>query len=214
MKRPVLIFDFGNVIAFFDYTITARRLAQRTGRSVESLMEQANTSAAQTLFREFECGRLTPEEYHQGVCRDLELELPMEEFAALWCDIFWINAPVSRLIARLASDGYRLILGSNTSRLHADFYRKRFAESLAPFESCVFSFEVGAMKPAPAFYEACQVAAGVPHADCVFIDDLKENVEAARTAGLAGIQYVSPVQLVAELRARNVRSPATERRPL
>jgi hypothetical protein len=40
-----------------------------------------------------------------------------------------------------------------------------------------------------------------PAAQTVFVDDIPEYVEAARSLGLEAIQYLNPVQLRADLRA-------------
>jgi FMN phosphatase YigB (HAD superfamily) len=56
------------------------------------------------------------------------------------------------------------------------------------------------MKPAPEFYAACVSAAGLPSDKCVFVDDLAENIDGARRAGLVGLHYVDTPGLVAALR--------------
>jgi putative hydrolase of the HAD superfamily len=88
--------------------------------------------------------------------------------------------------------------------VHAPYYRRRFAETLDRFDALVLSHEVGCMKPDARFYEACARAAGVAPGSCIFIDDLAENIEGARAAGLGGLHYVETAGLVASLRELGV----------
>jgi glucose-1-phosphatase len=191
MQLPVLIFDFGNVVAYFDYSKFFDRVAARRGCSGEEIQRQAMQERFALLHTRFETGELTPVAFYD----ELGLEYPFEDFVRDWEDVFWLNEPVARLIARLKSRSYRLILGSNTNCLHAAYFRRKFAETLDLFDALVLSYQVGAMKPDRRFYEACERAAGVPAGECVFIDDLAGNVDGARRAGLKALQYVGNERL-------------------
>jgi putative hydrolase of the HAD superfamily len=74
----------------------------------------------------------------------------------------------------------------------------------------ILSHEVGCMKPDARFYLAGVAAAGVPASSCVFIDDLEENVEGARRAGLHGLRYVDTPSLIDGLRGLGVEIAADE----
>ncbi len=60
------------------------------------------------------------------------------------------------------------------------------------------------MKPDARFYEACACAAGAAPGSCIFIDDMAENVEGARAAGLEGLHYVDTAGLCDGLRRLGV----------
>ena len=117
---------------------------------------------------------------------------------------------MARLLAFLKSRGYTLLLGSNTNILHSTFFLRRFASTFDGFDRFILSHEVGHMKPDRRFYQACVAAAGVPAASCLFIDDLPENVEGARRAGLIGLRYVETPALIADLRSHGVEVPPGE----
>jgi FMN phosphatase YigB (HAD superfamily) len=121
-----------------------------------------------------------------------------------------LNEPVSRLIERVGSGGYTLILGSNTNQIHAAYFRRRFAATLDRFDAYVLSYEVGCLKPDRRFYEACVKAAGTRAGSCVFIDDMAENVAGARGAGLQSLLYVETAGLVAGLRELGVEVASDE----
>jgi FMN phosphatase YigB (HAD superfamily) len=207
MRRPALIFDFGNVVAHFDYRKACEALGRRREFPGEAFLDRMRALASSTLVRQYESGQLTTEAFSAAFRGLAELEIPHAEFAAAWSDIFWLNEPVARLVGALKAAGYTLVLGSNTNDLHAARFRIQFAETLAHFDRLVLSYEVGHVKPSAAFYLACAEAAGAPPAACVFIDDLPENVDGARAAGLMGIHYRDVPTLVADLRRLGVEVP-------
>ena len=210
MRIPVLMFDFGNVVGFFDYSTVYHRLGLKLGLSAEQFEAMMYERGATRLGVEFESGRLTAEEFARQVTELAGLEMSFEEFEVHWPDIFTLNEPVARLAAALKQRRYILLLGSNTNVLHARFYRRRFEEALAPFDHFVFSYEIGELKPAPAFFIACVDRVGAPPGSCIFIDDALANVEGARAAGLQAVHYRDTPSLIAELRRLGVEVPDLE----
>jgi putative hydrolase of the HAD superfamily len=204
MRLPALIFDFGNVVAFFDYLKACNRLGARLGLGGEEVRMRLLAHGFARTLACLEAGQLSPNDFAASIMARLGLSLPFDDFARDWEDIFWLNQPISRLITSLKSKGYTLILGSNTNSMHAVHFRRQFAATLDQFDAFVLSYEVGCLKPDAGFYEACARAAGVPAASCVFIDDLAENVAGARKAGLESVQYLDDVGLIASLQSLGV----------
>jgi putative hydrolase of the HAD superfamily len=204
------MFDFGNVVGFFDYSEMYQRFGLRVGMQaaeLESLMQERGVAE---LGKKFERGSVTAREFARQVMDLAGLKMSYEEFEAEFPDIFTLNEPVARLVAALKRQGYTLLLGSNTNVLHAQFYRRRFRETLDQFDHMVFSYEVGKMKPDLAFFKACLNQVEVPASSCVFVDDAEVNVEGARAAGMQGVLYRDTPGLIAELRRLGVEVPGTE----
>jgi putative hydrolase of the HAD superfamily len=206
MKRPALIFDFGNVIAHFDYRKAASKLGSKLGISGEDLLKKLRPLGFSDLLKKYESGKIPAEQFTKGVSDLIGLEVTHDEFVVAWADIFTANESIVPLISKLKNSGYTLVLGSNTNDLHANQFRRQFAETLAHFDRLVLSYEVGHIKPSAAFYLACAEAAGAEPSDCVFIDDLVENVEGARAAGLVGILYESTERLIEDLKVLGIPS--------
>jgi len=204
MRPPVLVFDFGNVISFFDYMIIHGRFGRRLGLSAEAFRTLAEERGMTRLLAEFERGAISSEEFSRRVQEPLGLDIAFEEFAADWQDIFELNESVAALIPGLKKRGHTLVLGSNTNAIHAAFYRRRFRETLDHFDHFVYSHELLIMKPDRGFFEACAKVASAPPESCVFIDDIEENVEGARAAGLIGLHYRDTPRLIADLRELGV----------
>lgn len=207
MKLPVLIFDFGNVVGFFDYSVMFHRLGKRLGKSSDEMAALMLARGGVELSHEFERGRLKPHDFARQVMDLAGLEMAYEEFEVDWADIFTLNEPVARLIETLKARGYTLVLGSNTNALHANFYRRKFQETLDHFDHLVFSYEIGQMKPDFSFFAACMDLVNVPAESCIFIDDAAVNVEGARAAGLQAVLYRDPAGLNADLRRLGVEVP-------
>ncbi|WP_165219288.1 HAD family hydrolase [Aquisphaera insulae] len=208
MTRPALIFDFGNVVGFFDYSRMYDRFGRRLGVTGTDLEASLARKGVASLGREFELGKISAEEFARRVSDLAGLDMGYEEFESEWPDIFTLNEPVARLVEGLDRAGYTLLLGSNTNALHARCFRSKFRETLDRFDHLVFSFELGVMKPDPAFFAACVALAGVPAESCIFIDDAAANVAGAISAGLRGVTYRDPAGLVAQLADLGVCAPA------
>ena len=147
MPEPALIFDYGNVIAFFDYMYAFERLGARMGVSGEVFRQRVVAGGFPDFLAEFESGRIAPEEFATAITAICGLDIPYPEFVEAWKDIFRLNESVAELIKALKSRGYPLLLGSNTNVLHATHYRRHFAHTIDLFDHLILSYEVGCMKP-------------------------------------------------------------------
>jgi epoxide hydrolase-like predicted phosphatase len=58
------------------------------------------------------------------------------------------------------------------------------------FDDVVCSADVGMAKPDPRIYELSASRLGLDPDECVFVDDLESNVEAARAAGMHGVHFL------------------------
>jgi putative hydrolase of the HAD superfamily len=65
----------------------------------------------------------------------------------------------------------------------------------------VYSHEAGMSKPDPRIYQLACDGLGVPAADMVFLDDLPDNVTAARLAGMHGVLFEDTGQAIADIQA-------------
>jgi FMN phosphatase YigB (HAD superfamily) len=195
-----IVFDFGNVIGFFDHERTLLRLAEHTDMTTEAMRAAIVASDLQDAY---ESGRLSTAQFLERTRQLCRLCCCDEVLTAAWEDIFWPNEEVCALVARLKGR-YRLLLGSNTNELHARRFRRQFAEVLAHFDALVLSHEVGARKPLAAFFRHCESLAGCAPHECLFIDDLPANVEGATACGWHGIVYDRADDLEARLAEKGI----------
>ncbi len=94
---------------------------------------------------------------------------------------------------------YSIWLLSNTNPKHIqDEIEKRYLfPSLV--NGAVYSFDVGVRKPEKEIYEIAMQRANANPQECLFIDDLLENIQAAKQIGIEGIHFISSEQLEQEL---------------
>jgi FMN phosphatase YigB (HAD superfamily) len=90
---------------------------------------------------------------------------------------------------------------------HAANVNRESADELQPgrwglpglFDVQVFSYQIGALKPAPQAYRAVLAEIGLAAANALFIDDALPNVIGAREVGLHALHFTDADQLAADL---------------
>ena len=96
-------------------------------------------------------------------------------------------APTAALISDLKAAGYKLYVLSNMSREFIDFLRTK--EVYSYFDGDVVSCEVGVVKPMPQIYDILLDRFSLEPSETLFIDDRKENVEAAEAKGINAFHF-------------------------
>jgi putative hydrolase of the HAD superfamily len=195
MIRSV-ISDLGRVVLWFDNDIFLRKLAAKSGKTLAVV--KAAVHGDLELLRRFDGGAITPAAFHARVMEIVGADMAYDDFYAIYNDIFSPNRAAIGALERAKAGGYKLLLLSNTDPERFDFVRRRFP-AIALFDHFVLSYELRLLKPDPAIYRAAARAAGCEPRECVFIDDMEENVKGAVEAGLAGIHYRPETDLAAEL---------------
>jgi putative hydrolase of the HAD superfamily len=104
------------------------------------------------------------------------------------------------LLRRLHAQGRRLHFLSNMPLAYAE-HLEREHDFLRCFESGVISARVRQIKPEPAIFDTAARLFGTEPAQLVFIDDVADNVHAARQAGWQALHFVDAVDCEAQLLA-------------
>ena len=189
-----IIFDFGGVIHSFDFGMFFRNLDRRTDRT---LGEMSSLVAGSGLPRRYELGEVSSREFYHGIANLCGLRATEEEFVRAFVAIFTPIEPTIGLI-RFLSRSYRLGLLSNTNEWHFE-HHIRNVEVFPLFDAVTLSYQVKTMKPAEAIYLDMLEKIGFLPEECVFVDDLEENVAAARRLNLHAIRYTGHEHLVSSL---------------
>ncbi len=195
-----IIFDFGNVICAFDPRIFVRDIAPYSTLTVPEISERLKTGS--DLFRGYETGAMTSQEFFSVMCSRLALSVQQDEFIRVFSSIFTAIPATSGLIRQLKRH-YRIGLLSNTSEWHFE-HTIALHETYPLFDTVTLSFRVGAMKPDRAIYHDALTKLDLPPESCVYIDDIKEYADMATRIGIHGIHYTSHEELVGKLQLLGV----------
>lgn len=117
-----------------------------------------------------------------------DVDVTVEElFAAVWTSIELVPSSIE-LVHRLRRAGYGVHLGTNQEAHRAAYMRTTLGYDDLFDVSC-YSCDLGTIKPEPAYFERAVARIRTTPAEVVFVDDRLDNVESARSVGLAGIHW-------------------------
>jgi len=104
----------------------------------------------------------------------------------------------NELLPALKKQGFKLAVVNNGTSLTIPFFKKenKFEEFFSIF---INSSEEGIEKPNPEIYILACKKLGVEPEECIFIDDLEENVLGAKKVGMIGFVYKDYQSLIHDL---------------
>ena len=196
MKPSIVVFDLGKVLLDFDYTIAARKIAERSGLPAHEVKKHLDYSPV--LFR-FETGLMTQQEFFDEVRRETKFPGGIAEFSSFFADIFWEIPPMIELNAALRRSGVPTYIFSNTNDLAIEHIRRNFP-FFANFDGHILSYEIKAMKPDAKIYEALEKLSGKRGGEILYLDDRQENVDAGAARGWQIILQTEPVKSIETMR--------------
>jgi putative hydrolase of the HAD superfamily len=171
----------------------------------EAMQAIADSDGVHPLY-ELETAHLTEDEFLAKIEVALEPLLghrpEMHRFREIYFEALEPNEPMIELMRDLRDRGYRMALLTNNVREWEPLWR-----SMLPvdeiFEVVVDSGFVGVRKPDPPIYELTieRLGDGIAPQQCLFVDDVEVNVEAARALGMTAVHFRSSAQAVAEVEA-------------
>lgn len=182
-----VIFDLGNVLIDFDWQGYAASL----GYSPELIARLKEHVILSETWNRFDYGN----EPYEDVVEALAAETPdcADEIRALVntidraCSPFWYTKD---WITALKRRGYRVLFLSNWSE---EICRRLTENGVFDFISLmdggVWSFKEHVIKPDPKIFDILAKRYDLVPGRCVFLDDNKKNIEAARAYGFAGIVF-------------------------
>ena len=181
-KPTTLIFDMGGVLVHLDWDRVCDPLARLSDQSADVVLKEVVNGP---IVKYAMMGLIGPQQFHETLCQRLSISLGYDEFAEIWVRLLSANEEIVPLIDSLKTQ-YRLVLASNTDRIHFAFCSKHF-NVLQRFSTFFLSYEMGLLKPDPAFFHDVLAGLGTAPEECVFVDDRLENVEAARSVGITSL---------------------------
>jgi FMN phosphatase YigB (HAD superfamily) len=174
-----IIFDFGDVFINLDKQATVNGLKKL---GMTEWNEDINN-----LNIQFETGKITRDDFLQGIQKQIPKASTLEITAA-WNAIL-LDFPLYRLeFLQMLSKKYRLFLLSNTDAIHIETFEQKsgttfYSDFYQCFEQVYFSFEVEMRKPNIEIFNYVLNKHELQAKRTLFVDDKKENTDAAAQLG-------------------------------
>jgi HAD superfamily hydrolase (TIGR01509 family) len=189
--------DLGNVLVDFDHLRAAQGFlghirsqpagSRIQGRDLHAFLFGPGPEGI-SRNRLLELGRRELGDVRAEMCVLFGITIGEETFEELWSSIFEEFKPESlECLAKVRTAGGRVAICSNTNRAHWDFLCRKLPALTSLADECFLSFRMGVAKPSPEYFRQIAGTTHAPPEDHLLVDDLSENLEAARRAGMRGI---------------------------
>ncbi len=175
-----IIFDFGDIFINLDKQATIDGLQRLGLTSWNEDLDQLNIS--------FEKGEISKENFLLGIQKHIP-NASIEEILAAWNAVL-LDFPLYRLeFLQLLSQKYQLFLLSNTDAIHINHFEQRegtsfYSDFYQCFEKVYFSYEMGMRKPDTEIYKTLLRQHELSPKRTLFVDDKKDNTDAAAALGI------------------------------
>jgi putative hydrolase of the HAD superfamily len=189
--RGTFISDFGGVLTsplsegFLAYQEESKVSLEELGRAMGRAAEAHGEHPLYALER----GELSEREFADRLERELPNGFSLTRLREVYFERLVPNAPMIEFARSLRERGVRTALLTNNVREWEPLWRAKLPEIDEIFEVVVDSAFVGMRKPDPRIYELTLERLGTMAGDCVFLDDLDVNCQAARELGMAAVRF-------------------------
>ena len=190
-----IVFDIGNVLAGFIW----EEFFHSFGYSEGVFERLADATVRSSFWNEMDRGKLSGDELLEGfVKNDPSIEKEIREIFQNVKGMIRRYDYAIPWIRELKDQGYGVYVISNFAhKAHLDCIEA--LDFLNEVDGGILSYQVKLIKPAPEIYRLLCSKYNLKAEECVFIDDLKKNVEAAQKEGMQGIIFKTLEQAKREL---------------
>jgi glucose-1-phosphatase len=195
-KLRAIIFDIGRVLIRVNVARAMTGLADGLALSPEEVWSALEKDPR---WKDWQEGRMSPQDWHLHVSRRLGSKLSFDQFVEVWNRALDPTPIHEEGFLEKLGKRYRLAVLSNTDPLHVAHLEKTY-RFFQFFPVRIYSCSVGASKPSPVIYKEALQACKVKAQEAVYVDDVPAYAQAAGQLGMHGIVFQSPEQLRSDLR--------------
>lgn len=112
----------------------------------------------------------------------------VQEVVWNWPSYIEIYTEVFPLLVRLKEKGHRIFVLSNTSPVFYELLEEQLSPLNEILDGFVLSCDIKAIKPDPKMFEEILHKYELNPANCIFLDDVKENTKMAESLGIKAYQ--------------------------
>lgn len=176
-----LLLDLGNVVFDIDFRKVFDYWATHAHVNASVLLDRW---AMDDPYKRHEIGVIDFATYIESLERRLEITLPMEHWKTGWNTLFLEAYPEVQDRLPGVADVLPTFAFTNTNPTHQQVWRTRFPEALQHFVRIYASSEIGLRKPDREAFHHVARDMGFANDEILFVDDSRENIAGANTAGM------------------------------
>jgi putative hydrolase of the HAD superfamily len=200
-----LVCDFGGVLTspivegFVHYQERSGVSMEDLGRAMAASTEEHGEHPLFALER----GEISEAEFSERLRAHLSDDFDLLHLRDSYFERMTPNRPMIDFVRELREGGLRTALLTNNVREWEPLWRSKLPEIDEVFEIVVDSAFVGMRKPEPEIYRLTldRLGDGIRPEQCVFVDDLEPNCDAARDLGMTAVRFRDAEQAIADVRA-------------
>lgn len=121
--------------------------------------------------------------------KELNFLISERDFFDFWFSGEKLVPEVLKYVKELRKKGIRVFILSRNFRERTEYYRKNFPEIFNNVDKAYFSWETGLVKPDPRAYKAILKEQRLKPEECIYFDDVNENIEIAKGLGFKAQKY-------------------------
>ena len=182
-----IIFDLGNVILNIDINKSEIEFKKHGLENFDQLYSLVSQTK---IFDYLETGKISPQEFYSQLRQISNTDLDDKIIETCWNALI-LDFPPKRIELLLSlKNKYRIFLLSNTNAIHYEYYNANFIKEFGftsfdeIFERAYYSHTIGFRKPDLQAFEFVLNDSKLKASETLFIDDNKENIEAAKQLGI------------------------------
>ncbi len=192
-KTPAIVFDLGGVLIDWNPRYLFRKLFDGDEERVEWFLAEV---CPQSWNAQMDGGYPFQQAIEERCQLYPELSDELHAYWERWDETIGGPMPETvEILAELRAAGYPLYVLSNWSAQSFARVRAQFP-FLDWFDELVISGQIGLTKPNKEIFEYLLSKVGLPAEDCLFIDDIATNTEAAKKLGFQTVLFTSPEELL------------------
>jgi glucose-1-phosphatase len=195
------LIDLGNTVVKLAYERAIEAICRQSSVDRDELLEIFEMAGG---YRDMERGSTTFWEFHEFLGDRAGYRGSIRDFHEIWANFFDGPMPgIEELLVRIRQK-YRIAFLSNSNEVHAEVIPKQFPALFDRDDRFIFSYRFKVAKPDPEMFHRALETIGAQPSDVVFIDDLVENVIAARGIGIRSFQFTDTPSLTRELQSEGL----------
>lgn len=193
-----IIFDLSEVI------ISGYKGSEDTiGELLNKDPEEVDKYLKSDLFLDLMEGKITEEEYIDGILEETKWNLDKEMFKKIARENHNQKVPGTMEIIKRLKPYYGLALLSDHVEEWIEHIAARNSE-LEIFDKKFYSYQIGSTKKSTETFHKVLKELNVKENEVVFVDDSITNIKVAESIGIESIHFLNAEQLEKELEKRNI----------